>query len=85
MNKIVLLRKEQMTICDAKKTVYIIQDHVKNHVSLGEILKIFKFSIKSFFSKGTQIYLSTDWLTSSEVVLDGNHDGKYYFLRRVGQ
>lgn len=80
-NNLVLLRKMQMKLCDAKRKQF--HDHAEN-ISLKKILKMLKFSIKYFFSKCAQIYLSADWLTSSENILDKKLDGKYYFLRRVG-
>ena len=49
-----------------------------------EIFENLKFSIKYFFSKCVQFYLSVNWLTSSVGIPERKLDGKYYFSRRVG-
>ena len=65
-----------MKLCHAKKQFTTYTGQCRKHFSFWKILKIFKFPIKSFFSKCAQIYLSVDWLTSSKDILEGKLDRK---------
>ena len=67
-----LLRKVQIKLYDAKKEVHNIQDRAENTYYSRKFLKIFE-------SICAQIYLFSDWLTSSEDILDQKVGREKYF------